>query len=55
MSAVTAMRFHPQRPDVFFSGSDDGLVAAFDFHLGINEDDAFRVCSYTALTQLSRA
>eukprot|EP00892_Ulva_mutabilis_P009946 jgi/Ulvmu1/7323/UM035_0112.1 len=41
MDMVTVCRFHAHRPDIFFSGSDDGLVAAFDFSKGVNEDDAF--------------
>lgn len=43
MDMVTVCRFHAHRPSVFFSGSDDGLVAAFEFSKGVNEDDAFLV------------
>lgn len=49
MDMVTVCRFHTHRPNIFFSGSDDGLVAAFDFSNGVNEDDAFLVrpgCAY---------
>lgn len=45
MEMVTVCGFHARRPEVFFSGSDDGLVAAFDFSNGINEEDAFLVRS----------
>lgn len=44
MDMVTVCRFHDHRPSIFFSGSDDGLVAAFDFSNGVHEDDAFLVC-----------
>jgi WD40 repeat protein len=39
MDIVTVMEFHPDRPHMFFSGSDDGLIAAFDFSQSFNEDD----------------
>lgn len=43
MDMVTVAAFHPLHPHLFFSGSDDGLMAAFDFSQGLNEDDGFVV------------
>lgn len=47
MDMVTVAAFHPLQPHLFFSGSDDGLIAAFDFSQGLNEDDGFAVCSHS--------
>lgn len=44
MDMVTVATFHPLQPHLFFSGSDDGLIAAFDFSQGLSEDDGFMVC-----------
>lgn len=43
MDIITVTRFHPANSNILFSGSDDGLIAAFDFTNGINEDDAWVV------------
>lgn len=43
MDMVTVAAFHPLQPHLFFSGSDDGLIAAFDFTHGLSEDDGFVV------------
>jgi hypothetical protein len=43
MDMVTVAAFHPLQPHLFFSGSDDGLIAAFDFSHGLSEDDSFVV------------
>lgn len=58
MDMVTVAAFHPLQPHLFFSASDDGLIAAFDFSQGFSEDDGFAVrppsaaamCASTATT-----
>ena len=53
MDMVTVATFHPLQPHLFFSGSDDGLIAAFDFSQGFSEDDGFAVPSQTQLCMLN--
>lgn len=39
---ITACRFAPLNPNILISGSEDGLLAAFDLSAGLDEDEGFQ-------------